>query len=218
MSRHAIAYLTGLLMAIGVGAVGYMLAQSMSPPEVRRDGLETVVDVSAMQPGELMEIQGLELPVWILRRTPDMLMALGTPMAPLDDPQSARSVQPAGMDSALRSARPEYLVLVPIFNLVNGRNGVLSTVSVNHLPADETPRLVAGAMHKWRGGFRDNAGKGIYFDYAGRAYGYANVWTGFASNITVPRHEFLTRNKLHVSVANLLNPPHAPNNRPGPGS
>lgn len=218
MSRRALAFLTGLLMAIGVGAVGYMLAQPMSAPEVRRDGLEAVVDVSAMQPGDILEVQGLDLPVWILRRTPDMLTALGTPMAPLDDPQSTRSIQPVGMDPALRSARPEFFVLVPIFNLVNGRNGVLSTVSVSHLPADQTPRLVAGAARRWEGGFRDNAGKGIHFDYAGRVYSYANVWTGFASNITVPRHEFLTRNKLHVSVANLLNRPNAPNDKPGPGS
>lgn len=175
------------------------------------------MDVSAMQPGELMEIQGLELPVWILRRTPDMLMALGTPMAPLDDPHSARSVQPAGMDPALRSVRPEYFVLVPIFHVVNARTGVWSTVSVRHAPADQTPRLLAGAPRAWVGGFTDNAGRGIHFDYAGRVYRYASIWNGFASNIAVPRHDFLTRTKLHVSVANLLNHPnlHGEGARPG---
>jgi len=207
MSRRTLISLAVLVLTLGAGLFGYLHAQSNPAPEVRRDGLEATVDVSAMKPGELMEVKGLDLPVWVVRRSPVMLTALGAPVAPLDDPQSLRSAQPAGLDPGLRSAKPEFFVLVPIFHVVNGRTGVWSTVSVQHVPADDTPRLLAGALHAWAGGFKDNAGRGIHFDYAGRVYRYANVWNGFASNISVPRHEFVGRTKLRIDVANLLSLP-----------
>lgn len=207
MSRRTLISLAVLCLTLGAGVFGYLRADSIPAPEVRHDGMEATVDVSTMKPGDIMEVKGLDLPVWVLRRSPAMLTALGAPVAPLDDPQSIRSIQPEGLDPALRSAKPEYFVLVPIFHVVNGRTGVWSTVSVQHVPADATPRLLAGALHAWAGGFKDNAGRGIHFDYAGRVYRYANVWNGFASNIAVPRHEFVGRTKLRIDVANLLNQP-----------
>ena len=218
MSRRTLISLAVLVLALGAGLFGYLHAQSNPAPEVRRDGLEAVIDVSGMKPGQLLEVSGLDLPVWVLRRSPAMLAALGVPAAPLDDPQSVRSVQPTGLDPGLRSAQPEFFVMVPIFHVVNGRTGVWSTVSVQHAPADETPRLLAGALHTWAGGFKDNAGRGIHFDYAGRVYRYASIWTGFASNIAVPRHEFLTRTKLRVDIANLLNHPNMHGDTARPGS
>ena len=216
MSRRNFISLAVLVLMLGAGLFGYLHAQSNPTPEVRRDGLEATVDVSAMKPGDIMEVKGLDLPVWVVRRSPAMLTALGTPVASLDDPQSIRSAQPEGLDPALRSAKPEYFVMVPIFHVVNGRTGVWSTVSVQHVSADDTPRLLAGALHAWAGGFKDNAGRGIHFDYAGRVYRYTNVWNGFASNIAVPRHEFVGRTKLRIDVANLLSPPNGQGDtRPG---
>ena len=72
------------------------------------------VDLSVLEPGQQMTVEWRGKPVWIIRRTPDMLRALNTQVAGLRDPDSRVDQQPAYAQNAYRSIKPEYLVLVGV--------------------------------------------------------------------------------------------------------
>ena len=64
-----------------------------------------------MRPGELRTVEWRGKPVFVLRRSPDMLDALARHDELLADPGSRRSDQPEYTRNAVRSVRPEIVVL-----------------------------------------------------------------------------------------------------------
>lgn len=69
------------------------------------------VDVADMRPAELRALLWNGWPVYILKRSPQMLTSLREPDARLLDPRSRASKQPDTMQNSYRSASPEYLVV-----------------------------------------------------------------------------------------------------------
>jgi len=69
-------------------------------------------DISVLEPGEMMTVMWQGKPVWILRRTPQMLKALQEKNASLRDPHSMMSHQPQGLNQSLRSYQDEYFVAI----------------------------------------------------------------------------------------------------------
>src|SRR3970282_1692984 len=101
------------------------------------------VDISKIEPGQLLTVEWRGNPVWILKRTPEMLKSLSEDINELADPQPAViEQQPSYAQNATRSIKPELLVLVGI---------------CTHLGCSPAQRLQAGDVlgvgDEWAGGF-----------------------------------------------------------------
>jgi ubiquinol-cytochrome c reductase iron-sulfur subunit len=70
------------------------------------------VDISKLAPGQMMTVLWQGKPVWILRRTPEMIKALQKHNLSLKDPASENSLQPAFAKNANRSSTEEYFVVL----------------------------------------------------------------------------------------------------------
>lgn len=75
-------------------------------------GASIRVDISHLQPGQQMIVEWRGKPVWIIRRTADMLAQLAKYNAQLRDPDSHVPQQPLYAQNCFRSIKPEYLVLI----------------------------------------------------------------------------------------------------------
>src|SRR5688572_26800567 len=109
--------LTATTVASGVaaGAAGVPFVASMLPSErAKAAGAPVEVDVSKLEPGQKMIVEWRGKPVWIVRRTPEMLNAVKSDSERVADPESKRSDQPAYAKNEFRSAKPDYLVVVGI--------------------------------------------------------------------------------------------------------
>lgn len=69
-------------------------------------------DISSLEPGDLMTVLWQGKPVWILRRTPEMLASLKLNNPSLLDPLSIKAQQPANARNLLRSISQEYFVAI----------------------------------------------------------------------------------------------------------
>src|SRR5262245_41654427 len=96
------------------GVVGglYPFAASMLPSEkAKAAGAPVEVDLAAIAPGELKVIEWRGKPVWIIRRTKEMLDSLKAVAPRLVDPDSKSSTQPAYAKNEVRSEKPEWMVM-----------------------------------------------------------------------------------------------------------
>merc|ERR1711879_717239 len=64
--------------------------------------------------GQLIRVMWRSKPVWIVRRTPEILAELGQHEDQLRDPNSENEQQPAFAQNQYRSMKEEYLILVGI--------------------------------------------------------------------------------------------------------
>lgn len=171
-----------------VGAVGVITAAvpflaSMQPSEKARiAGAPVEVDISKLAPGMRMTVQWRGRPVWIVRRTPDMLDSLAALNDELEDPNSEnKDQQPPYADNLHRSIKPEYLVMVGLCTHL----GCSPTYRPEVAPQD----LGAG----WKGGFFCPC-HGSRFDLAGRVYEGVPAPT----NMVVPPHRYLSDTRLVI--------------------
>jgi len=144
-------------------------------------GAPVEVDVSKLEEGALMRVSWRGRPVWILRRTPNMLQTLEPGEAPLADPDSDKSDQPGYAKNQFRSIKPEILVAVANCTHL----GCVPTDRFEVAPADLGP--------DWRGGFFCPC-HGSKFDLSGRVYAGVPAPT----NLTIPPHRFVTESQLII--------------------
>ena len=105
------------LAAVGVTLSAIPFVRSWLPSADRRiAGGPIEVDLDEIAPGEQILVPWRGKPVWILRRTPEMLKYLrGSELRErLLDPQSEEDQQPAYASNELRSIRPDILVVIGI--------------------------------------------------------------------------------------------------------
>lgn len=166
----------------GLIATALPFVQSMAPSaRARALGAPAQADVQALQPGELRTIEWRGKPIFILRRTPEMLATLSGHEDWLADPDSRRSEQPAYAANAVRSRRPDALVLIGI---------------CTHLGCIPTFRPKPGAPDigaSWPGGFYCPC-HGSKFDLAGRVFKNVPAPT----NLEVPPYEFASMPTLLI--------------------
>lgn len=112
-------FLTALTTA--VGATGAVFAAtpfvlSMTPSaRARAAGAPVEVDISKIEPGQMLTVEWRGKPVWLVRRTKDMLDSLPKLDGQLADPKSVRGdQQPTYAQNEHRSIKPDLLVLVGI--------------------------------------------------------------------------------------------------------
>ena len=169
--------LTATTVASGVagGAAAVPFVASMLPSErAKAAGAPVEVDVSKLEPGQRMIVEWRGKPVWIVRRTPEMLKMVKADDERVADPKSDKSAQPSYAKNEYRSAKPEYLVLVGICTH-------LGCSPVDKLQAQPEPFAA-----DWRGGFYCPC-HGSLFDLAGRVYKNKPA----PDNLAVPPYKFV---------------------------
>ncbi|MEN8720758.1 MAG: ubiquinol-cytochrome c reductase iron-sulfur subunit [Oceanococcaceae bacterium] len=175
--------LTGVAVgAVGVvGAVRPFLA-SMAPSErAKALGAPVTVDISKLEEGQLLITTWRGSPVWIVRRTPEMLDNLDKVVGELRDPNSVEDMQPAYAQNDTRALRPEVLVMV-------GR--------CTHLGCSPSfrPDYPSEDLGKdWLGGFFCPC-HGSKFDMAGRVYKGVPA----PLNMPIPPYRFADDNTIVV--------------------
>ena len=106
-------FLVGMTTAVGTaGAVGIAVpfVKSMLPSErAQAAGAPVEVDISKLQPGELLTVEWRKKPVWIFKRTEQNLKDLSTLDSKLSDADSeTSSQQPAYAKNEYRSREERY--------------------------------------------------------------------------------------------------------------
>lgn len=176
---------TGCAGAVGGAAVAVPFVASFTPSEkARAAGAAVEVDISALQPGEKLTVEWRGKPVWIVRRTPEMLASLKKTDPQVADPESKRTQYPTPeyARNEHRSIKPEYLVVV----------GICSHLGCS--PSDKfTPGAQPSLPDDWTGGFLCPC-HGSTFDIAGRVFKNKPA----PDNLEVPPHMFLSDSKLLV--------------------
>ena len=106
---------TGVASGVAAGAAAVPFVTSMMPSErAKAAGAPVEVDVGSLEPGQKMIVEWRGKPVWVVRRTPEMLTAVKADDERVADPASSRSLQPDYAKNEFRSLKPEYLVLVGV--------------------------------------------------------------------------------------------------------
>lgn len=182
--RHWIAAAT-LTGGAGLVASAVPFVESFEPSErARAIGAPVSVELGGVRPGELQTIGWRGKPVWILRRTSEMLQSLERDVELLADPNSQRSEQPPAARNPWRSLRPEIAVLIGI---------------CTHLGCIPTFRPQPGAAdlgRQWPGGFSCPC-HGSKFDLAGRVFRNVPAPT----NLVVPMYRYESDTRMIVGEA-----------------
>ncbi len=165
---------TGCLGVAAGAAVAVPFVSSFAPSErAKAMGASVTVDTAGIAPGEVRVAEWRGQPVWVMRRTPEMLAGLEA-TADLADPESKAAQQPAYATNAHRSIKPELLVAVGICTHLGCSPVTLPEGTANpSVPAD------------WKGGFFCPC-HGSTFDFAGRVFKNKPAPT----NLLVPPHKF----------------------------
>lgn len=101
----------------GVGAVGAAVPfiASWNPSErAKSAGAPVEVDISKLEPGQLIRVEWRGKPVWIVSRTPRMIEQMKQHEGQLRDPNSEEPQQLESAKNDHRSKRPEIFVAVGI--------------------------------------------------------------------------------------------------------
>jgi ubiquinol-cytochrome c reductase iron-sulfur subunit len=100
--------------AVGVGVAVPFLASWFPSARALAAGAPVEFDHSKMEAGQQVTIEWRGKPVWILRRTPEMLEQLTKHDSLLADPESKEDQQPDYAKGPTRSIKPEVLVAVGV--------------------------------------------------------------------------------------------------------
>jgi ubiquinol-cytochrome c reductase iron-sulfur subunit len=167
---------------VAAGAAAVPFVASMLPSErAKAAGAPVEADISKLAPGERMTVEWRGKPVWIVRRTPEMLESVKKNDDKVSDPASKKVMQPRYATNEMRSIKPEYLVLVGI---------------CTHLGCSPVEKFEAKAeafASDWRGGFFCPC-HGSLFDLAGRVYKNRPA----PDNLVVPPHKYLSDGKILI--------------------
>lgn len=172
---------------VATGAVGAAFAitpfiKSWNPSErARALGAPTEVDVSKIEPGQMVVTSWRKQAIYVVHRTPEMVAALPQNDARLKDPASADSEQPDYAKNEMRSAKADYLVLIGICTH-------LGCLPKQHF---EPASVEMGA--DWPGGFFCPC-HGSKFDLAGRVMNGSPAST----NLAIPPYMFKSDNLLVI--------------------
>jgi len=171
------------LAGAGVAAVPFVM--SFTPSErAKAAGAPVEVDISQVEPGQMITIEWRGKPVWIVRRTPEMLQSINDLDDTVVDPNSKEQQQPDYAKNKYRAIKNEYLILLGI---------------CTHLGCAPLEKFEVGSSSdmgaEWKGGFFCPC-HGSKFDLAGRVYKGVPA----PINLEVPPHAYLSDSRIVVGV------------------
>ncbi len=144
----------------GVGVVGAAVpfVASWNPSaKAKAAGAPVKANISKLEPGQQMTVEWRGKPVWVIRRTEEMLASIEKLNDRVADPESAEPQQPEYVKGVFRSIKPEFIVLVGICTHLGCSPKFRPEVAPEDLGAE------------WVGGFFCPC-HGSKFDLAGRVY------------------------------------------------
>ena len=164
---------SGVAGGVAVAGIATPFVASWFPSaRAKAAGAPVEVDISKLEPGQIMTEEWRGKPVWILNRTPDMLSALPSLDSKLADPKSEEPQQSEYAKNTNRSVKPELFVALGVCTHL----GCSPTLRKEIAPAD------LGA--DWKGGFLCPC-HGSRFDLAGRVYAGSPAPT----NLVIPPYK-----------------------------
>ena len=176
---------TGVAGGIATAASAVPFIASMLPSErAKAAGAPVEADISNLAPGEKITVEWRGQPVWIVRRTPEMLDSIKGSADKVADPRSERKASeltPAYARNEFRSIKPEIFVAVGI---------------CSHLGCSPQDKFKSGAEAfegNWKGGFYCPC-HGSLFDLAGRVYKNKPA----PDNLKVPPYKFLSDTRILI--------------------
>ena len=171
--------------AVGLGTAGVLVSTFQPSEKAKAAGAPVEVDIAGMAPGEMRTVEWRGKPVWILKRSDEMIKSLSQTADDVADPKSERTpdtLTPEYARNEHRSRKPELLVAVGI---------------CSHLGCSPTSKFTAGPQPNlpddWAGGFICPC-HGSTFDLAGRVFKNKPA----PDNLEVPPHMFLSDNRLII--------------------
>lgn len=171
--------------ATGAAAATWPFIASWQPSErALAAGGPVTVDISRLEPGMQITVGWRRQPVWVLRRTQEMLATLPLLTDSLRDPDSRlQTQQPGYARNEYRSIRPEYLVVVAICTHL----GCVPAYRPDIAPADLGPA--------WLGGYFCPC-HGSRFDLAGRVFQGVPAPT----NLVVPPYRYADGSLIEIGT------------------
>jgi ubiquinol-cytochrome c reductase iron-sulfur subunit len=174
--RRFLTAATSVVGAVGVGFALVPFIASMQPSaRAKALGAPAEADISKLEPGQMLRVKWRGQPVWVVKRSEQMLKDLEGLTAQLADPNSEAPQQPEYAKNTFRSRKPEILVAIGICTHL----GCSPTYRPEVAPADLGP--------DWKGGFFCPC-HGSRFDLAGRVYKGVPAPT----NLVIPPYRFLS--------------------------
>jgi ubiquinol-cytochrome c reductase iron-sulfur subunit len=173
---------TSIVGGAGILAAAVPFILSMEPTAATIAANQPIeVDISKLQPGQLITVSWRSRPIWILHRTAAQIKRLATSNDALKDPKSSQPQQLPQFRNTYRSLKPGYFVAVGI---------------CTHLGCIPTYRPQVGAPDlgsHWQGGFFCPC-HGSRYDLSGR------VMSGSPAplNLPIPPYYYVSDSVLKV--------------------
>jgi ubiquinol-cytochrome c reductase iron-sulfur subunit len=171
----------------GLATAGALVSTFQPSERAKAAGAPVEVDIGDLAPGTMKTVEWRGKPVWILKRTPEMLASLAKTEEKVADPTSAHPYTmelPDYCNKQTRSREDHKDVLIAV--------GICS-----HLGCSPSSKFQAGAQPSlpddWQGGFLCPC-HGSTFDLAGRVFKNKPA----PQNLDVPRHMYLSGTKIVI--------------------
>ena len=172
---------------VGLSTAGALVSTFQPSERAKAAGAPVEADISELKPGEMKVVEWRGKPVWLLKRTPEMMASLAKTEDKVADPESDKTFQmpiPEYCKNQTRSRKehPELLVVVGI---------------CTHLGCSPSSKFAPGPQPSlpddWAGGFLCPC-HGSTFDLAARVYKNKPA----PDNLDVPPYMFLSDTKLLI--------------------
>ena len=180
--RRLLIAATTVAGGVAAAGAGAPFVLSLLPSErARAAGAPVEVDVGSIEPGMMIVVEWQGKPVWIVRRTREMLALLSGHDDKLTDPDSAVPQQPGYCNNPYRSIKQEYIVVLGVCTHLGCSPNYRPEIAAADLGAD------------WAGGWFC-ACHGSRFDMAARVFKGSPAPT----NLIIPPHQYLSETRLLI--------------------
>jgi len=178
------------LLLAATSAAGGVAAAGMATPFVlsfmpseraKAAGAPVEVDISGIEPGTMKVVEWQGKPVWVVRRTQEMIDLLAKHDGELTDPACNVPQQPDYCNNPNRSIKPEVFVVI----------GICTHLGCSPSYRPEVAPVDLGA--NWAGGWFCPC-HGSRFDLSARVYKGSPAPT----NLIVPPHQYLSETVLLI--------------------
>ena len=170
--------------AAGAGVATPFILSFFPSEKAKAAGAPVEIDVSRIEPGQLITAEWQGKPIWVLNRTDAQQKELPALDGELADPKSEVKQQPDYCKNETRSIKPNLLVAIGI---------------CTHLGCSPSNKFKKGAEEgmspDWQGGFLCPC-HGSTFDFAGRVFKNKPAPT----NLEVPPHSYLSETRILIGV------------------
>lgn len=180
--RQFLVAATTVAGGVAAGAAAVPFVASMLPSErAKAAGAPVEVDLSEIALGERKTIEWQGKPVWIVRRTKEMLETVRANDGNVVDPDSKKKMQPAYATNEMRAIKDEYLVVV----------GICTHLGCS--PVEKFAKQAEAFDPNWQGGFYCPC-HGSLFDLAGRVFKNKPA----PDNLVVPPYKYLSDTRIVI--------------------